>query len=164
MLSYLVWAGGVGAEGDDDETRVQKLLAEIGREKTAMETRRAGLDRLESSLRTFQLELDRRAEGLSQREALLKKTETELDGKLAAKAVDRKMIETFESIDPDQGAVLILNLMRKDAPLAQLLIRRMSGKKAGKLLESLIQLDAAAATDLAKGSLDLYKPATVPAE
>ncbi|HNX98797.1 MAG TPA: hypothetical protein PKK12_14065 [Candidatus Aminicenantes bacterium] len=161
LLAYLVWAGGIQAEGDDEETRVQKLLAEIGRDRTAIEVRRAELDRLESSLRTFQSELDRRAEGLTQQEARLKKMESDLNDKMLAKAIDRKMIETFEAIDPDQGAVLLLNLMHKDAPMAQLLIRKMTGKKAGKILESLIQLDPAAATDLAKGSIDLFKPAPV---
>jgi hypothetical protein len=147
----------VGAEGDDPESQVKKLLQEINQEKTTMETRRTELDRLESSLRTFQSELDQRAQALTQQEAQLKKREEEFATRVDAKSLDRKMIETFEAIDPDQGAILILNLQRRDATQAAVLLRRMTGKKAGKLLESLIQLDPAAATELAKGSLDLYK-------
>ena len=72
--------------------------------------------------------------------------------------VNRQTIETYENIDPEQAAVLMKNLYAKDSELAVIIMRKISGKKAGKILEAMIPLDSEISTQLAKEALDYYKP------
>jgi hypothetical protein len=54
--------------------------------------------------------------------------------------------------------VLMLNLFKKDQKQAALLLRKMTGKKSGKILEAMIQLDPEISTLLAKEPIDFYNP------
>jgi flagellar motility protein MotE (MotC chaperone) len=72
--------------------------------------------------------------------------------------VDRQTIETYENIDPEQAAVLIKNLYLTDSKLATLIMRKIAGKKAGKILEAMIPIDKETSTRLAEETLNFYRP------
>jgi flagellar motility protein MotE (MotC chaperone) len=154
----LAYLSGGRVQAENDPQAVGRMLQEIGRERSALQARQAGLDEQAGQLRVYADELERRGNELQARVAALKKQEDEFVARVAAKALDRQMIETFESVDPDSAAVLMLKLFTRDPQTASQLMRRLTGKKAGKILEAMVGLDAEAATSLAKSTIDAYKP------
>ena len=63
-------------------------------------------------------------------------------------------------LEPEQAAILIKNLHKENTSMAILVIRKISGKKAGKIIEALIPMDPVTATQLAKAALDQFNPET----
>ncbi len=136
----------------------KKMIDELQKEQRLIEAERTRLRQYEQNLRNFESELDKRFNEFVQKEKKLKEDQAEFDTKLAAATVDRQTIETYESIDPEQAAILMKNLYLRDNALATMIMRKIGGKKAGKILEAMIPLDKEVSTQLAKKTLDYYKP------
>ena len=144
--------------GDMDNGTVDKLLKELKREQALLETEKAKLDQTRRNLENFKADLDKRySEYLVKAKDLAEKEEA-FQGKMEAKMVDRQIIETYQNIDSEQAAILIKNLYAKDHALATLVMRRIEGKKAGKILEALIPIAPETSTRLAEEALNYYKP------
>ena len=155
----LLSTGSAKAEvGDMGKDTLDKLLKELKKEQALLEKEREKLAQTRRHLESFKAELDRRYnEYLSKAKELAEK-EDEFRGKAEAKMVDRQIIETYQHIDPEQAAMLIKNLYAKDRELATLVIRRIDGRKAGKILEALIPIDPETSTKLAEDALNYYRP------
>jgi flagellar motility protein MotE (MotC chaperone) len=88
----------------------------------------------------------------------LEENEADFNSRVEMRMVDRQTIETYENIDPEQAAILLQNLYHKDNTLATLVMRKISGKKAGRILEAMIPIDKEVSTKIAKEALDYYRP------
>ncbi len=161
-LIYLLGGRGL-LRAESDPRAAARLLEEIEKERTALAARQASLDDREGQLRVYEAELERRNADLQQRLTAVQKQERDLTARIEARVVDRQMIETFESVDPDSAAVLMVKLYGRDAKTAALILRKLSGKKAGKILEAMVGLDPETATNLTRETIDAYKPAPAPA-
>lgn len=157
---YLFSTGGtgIGAQSQPEASVSRQMIEELRKEQKLVEAEKQRLQQLEQNLKNFESELDRRSSEFVLKEKALTQREEDFNKKVADKTVDRQTLETYENIDPEQAAQLIRNLYIKDPPLATLLMRKMAGKKAGKILEALIPLDKEVATQLAKQTLDYFKP------
>ncbi|UCH95541.1 MAG: hypothetical protein JSV88_01475 [Candidatus Aminicenantes bacterium] len=156
LYLYVFSSSNVKAQTGKDIS--QKVLEELQKEQQHLERERRRLEEYERNLKIFEAELERKYN-----EYLLKAKEVEekekvFNERVRGKIVDRQTIETYENIDPDQAAVLMKNLYAKDPELAVLIMRKIAGRKAGKILEAMIPLDREISTRLAKESLDYYKP------
>lgn len=165
VVCYLVYLSLLGdtelsaqSRSQQDQDVSRKILEELRKEQKLIEAERNRLRQYEQNLINFSAELDKKSNELLKKEKDLKEKEEAFQQKLEAQTVDRQMIETYESIDPEQAAILIKNLYVKDSELTALLMRKIAGKKAGKILEALIPLDKEVSTQLAKQTLDFYKP------
>ena len=116
------------------------------------------MEQYERNVKNFEAEVERRYNEYLQLKKKLEEQEKDFQKRLEAKTVDRQTIETYESIKPREAATLLKNLYQRDPNLTALLLRKMAGKKAGKILEALVKVDKETATRLAKESLDYYKP------
>ncbi len=137
---------------------IQKMLVELERERKKVELEKENLSQLKSNLKSYEIELQRLNEDYLNNEKILKKQEDEFQKKLDAKTIDKQIIETYESIDPAQSAKLILDLYKQDKKLTTMLLRKISGRKAGKIFEEMIVLDRVISTLLAKQTLEAYNP------
>lgn len=146
------------AEGAGAGEKVNQMIREIEKEKSTLEARRLELQELESNLKIFQGELERKSEEFQQKVADLKRREEEFNAKVEGQTFDRKLLVTFENIKPAQSAVLLLNLYRKDSVVTTQLMRRMQSKTAAVVLDVMIQIDPVIATELAKNVIDYYRP------
>lgn len=135
-----------------------KLLKELQREQALVQQERQVLEQKERSLKAFQDELDKQHNQYLINKKKLEDLEKVFNEKVEAKMVDRQTIETYENIDAEQAAVLIKNLYLKDSSLATLIMRKIAGKKAGKILENMIPIDKAVATSIAEDTLTFYRP------
>ncbi|NIM17719.1 MAG: hypothetical protein GTO45_37605 [Candidatus Aminicenantes bacterium] len=136
----------------------QKILTELRREQQLLEQEKKRLEEYELNLKKWEAELDRKYSDYLQRLKILEEREGAFNKRVEDRVVNRQVIETYENIDPEQAAVLIRNLYSKDRWLAALILRKISGRKAGKILEAMIPLDKETSTLLAKEALDYYKP------
>jgi len=160
ILIYLVGFGenNLGAQARSQQELSRKMMDELRKEQKLLTEERARLQQYEQNLKNFAAELDKRHNEFLLQEKNLKADEEAFNKKLESKTVDRQTIETYESIDPEQAAILMKNLYVKDRNLATLVMRKIAGKKAGKILEAMIPLDREVSTQLAKETLDFYKP------
>lgn len=136
----------------------RKMLIELQKERQLLEEKRKRLEEYERNLKAFEAELEQKNNQYLQKAKELAEKTKAFNKQVGDKIVNRQTIETYENIDPEQAAVLIKNLYAKDAELVVLIMRRISGKKAGKILEAMIPLDSEISTRLAKEALDYYKP------
>jgi flagellar motility protein MotE (MotC chaperone) len=136
----------------------QKVLTELRREQELLEQEKKRLQEYELNLKKWEAELDRKYSDYLQRLKVLEEREGAFAKRVEDRVVNRQVIETYENIDPEQAAVLIRNLYSKDKWSAVLILRKISGRKAGKILEAMIPLDKETSTLLAKEALDYYKP------
>lgn len=136
----------------------QKMLTELRREQQLLEQEKKRLEEYELNLKKWEAELDRKYSDYLQRLKILEEREGAFAKRVEDRVVNRQVIETYENIDPEQAAVLIRNLYSKDKWLAVLILRKISGRKAGKILEAMIPLDKETSTLLAKEALDYYRP------
>ena len=150
--------GNVNAQSQSSSNVSRKMIQELQKEQQLLQQERERLRQYEQNLKNFEADLEKRYNDYIQKDKTLKEREEAFQKKLEDQTVDRQMIETYESIDPEQAAVLVKNLYVKDNQLATLLMRKIAGKKAGKILEAMIQIDREVSTQLAKQSLDYYKP------
>jgi hypothetical protein len=155
--SYLILAD-AKAKAELKKESVQKMIKELERERKKIDQERLLLDQLKSSLKSYEIELSQKNQNYLADSKKLKGQKEEFQKKVDAKVIDKQIIETYENIDPAQSARLILNLYKKDANLTTLLLRRLSGRKAGKILEQMIVLNPETAALLAKKTLETYKP------
>ncbi|MCU0289852.1 MAG: hypothetical protein MUF15_26095, partial [Acidobacteria bacterium] len=72
--------------------------------------------------------------------------------------MNRQTIETYENIDPEQAAILLKNLYIKDPSLVILIMKKISGRKAGRILDALLLTDRDLATKIAEETLNFYRP------
>lgn len=158
MLSDTNLSAQSQSQSRSDQQVSRKMLEELRKEQRLIEAERNRLRQYEQNLINFSSELDKKSNELLKKEKDLKEKEEAFNKKLEARTVDRQMIETYESIEPEQAAILIKNLYVRDKDLTALLMRKIAGKKAGKILEALIPLDKEVSTQLAKQTLDFYKP------
>lgn len=145
------------ARAESDQQVFQRLLSEIEKEKAFLESRRNELDLREQNLQAYQRELEMKRNEHRSRETELADREAELQKRIEERVLDRQMIETFESIDSEQAAVLMASLFKQDSHLAILVMRRLAGKKSGKILEAMIAFDPEGSTALARETLDFYR-------
>jgi len=136
----------------------EKLLKELQREQQVLEKERQRLQQYEVNLKNFQAEVEKQYDEYRAKAKKLQEMEEAFNKKLQTQLVDRQTIETYESIDPEQAAILVKNLYLQDNEMTAFLMRKLSGKKAGKILEAMIPIDKEVATKLAKESLDYFKP------
>jgi flagellar motility protein MotE (MotC chaperone) len=136
----------------------QKMLTELQKEQQLLEKERKRLEEYERNLKAFEAELEQKYTEYLRKAKELEGKEKIFNERVQDKMVDRQTIETYENIDPEQAAILMKNLYIKDTDLAVLIMRKIAGKKAGKILEAMIPLDKEISTQLAKESLDYYKP------
>ena len=145
-------------KAESQKNFVNRMMKEFEKERELIDSIKKKLEIKEHNLKVYEEELNKKFEDYKKKMEDLKKKEDEFQKKVEAKMVNRQMIETYESIDPEQAAILMKNLYLKDKNIATLLMRKLSGKKAGKILEALIQLDPKVSTELAKYTIDYYKP------
>jgi hypothetical protein len=165
LVSYVIYLSAFSntnlsaqSQSRSDQQVSRKMLEELRREQRMIEAERNRLRQYEQNLKNFEAELEKRYNEFLKKEKDLKEKEEAFQKRLEARTVDRQMIETYEAIDPEQAAILVKNLYVKDNALATLLMRKIAGKKAGKILEAMIPLDREISTQLAKQTLDFYKP------
>lgn len=130
--------------------------ADSSKERAAIEAERADLQRQWADLKSFQLELEQRALSLEKDKKNLEEREKGFKQRLEAESVNKSIIESYESIDPEQAAPLIISLFKEDETLTVLLMRKMTPKKAGKIMEAMILLDRDISTRLAQQVLSFY--------
>lgn len=155
---FFVFNAGHKVKAQEEKNASVKVMQELQREQQLLEQERRRLEQYERNLKTFEAELDQKYNDFLLKEKKLKEREESFTKKLEEKTVDRQVIETYENIDPEQAAILLKNLYSKDSQLAVLLMRKISGKKAGKILEAMIPVDREISTQLAKETLNYYKP------
>ena len=144
--------------GEMSTETVDKLLKELQKEQALIDKEKQKLEQSRRDLENFKADLDKRYSEYLQKSKDLAEKEDAFRGKMEAKMVDRQIIETYQNIDPEQAAILIKNLYAEDHELATLVMRRIDGKKAGKILEALIPIAPETSTKLAKEALNYYKP------
>ncbi len=156
---YFFGGGSVKAqETIDSQETSENVLKELEKERALLETEKERLDQIRRNLESFQVELDKRYKDYLAKSEELKKKEKEFNDKVEGKMVDRQTIETYENIDPEQASILMINLYKTDASLATLVMRKIAGKKAGKILEAMIPMNAEVSTKIAEEALKFYKP------
>ncbi|MCP5106258.1 MAG: hypothetical protein GY950_22925, partial [bacterium] len=134
VMVYLSSDNSVKAEvGKMDKAAVDKLLRELRDEQALVEKEKQRLAQLQQNLKSFEDELDKRNNEYLRKSKELAAKEEAFQTKLEGRMVDRQVIETYESIDPEQAAILMKNLYGKDQELATLVMRKIAGKKAGKI-------------------------------
>ncbi len=144
--------------GQMDKGTVDKLLKELRKEQALLEREKQKLAQKQRNLENFKADLDKQYSEYLLKAKDLAEKEEEFQKKMEGKVVDRQIIDTYQNIDPEQAAILIKNLYVKDHELATLVMRRIEGKKAGKILEALIPLDPETSTRLAEEALNYYRP------
>jgi flagellar motility protein MotE (MotC chaperone) len=102
------------------------------------------------------MELDQRAAAMEAFKKDLDEREKLLTQRFENESVNKQVIESFENIDPEQAAPLLMALFKEDETLTALLLRRMAAKKAGKILEAMIPLDPELSTRLSQKILTFY--------
>lgn len=159
VVVYLFSVNNVKAEAEKlDKSTIDKLLKELRREQALVEQEKQKLEQMRQNLESFKTELDKRYTKYLQDKKQLKENEADFNSRLELRMVDRQTIETYENIDPEQAAILLQNLYQKDNTLATLIMRKISGKRAGKILEAMIPIDKETSTKIAKEALDYYRP------
>lgn len=159
FLIYLLSTDNAKAEvGEMSTETVDKLLKELQKEQVLIEKEKQKLDQTRRDLENFKSDLDKRYSDYLQKSKDLAEKEEEFRNKMEARMVDRQIIDTYQNIDPEQAAVLIKNLYAEDHELATLVMRRIDGKKAGKILEALIPIAPETSTKLAEEALNYYRP------
>ena len=158
ILYLFVLSSGSHVKAQESETISQKMLQELQREQLILEQKRKQLEEYERNLKIFEAELEQRYNDYLLKDKELKAKEESFARKLEVKIVNRQTVEMYENIDPEQAAVLLKNLYSKDSKLAVLIMRKISGRKAGKILEAMLLIDKEISTQLAKDSLEFYKP------
>lgn len=145
-------------QAQSSQNASRKMLKELQREQRLLEQERRRLQQYERNLKNFEAEVERRYNEYLKQAKDLEDKEKDFQKRLEDQMVNRQTIETYESIRPNQAAILLKNLYQRDPALTALLMRKIAGKKAGKILEAMITIDKETATRLAKESLEYFKP------
>ena len=148
----------VKAQAQAEKKTSRDMLKELQKEQQFLAEERKRLQEYERNLKVFEADLEQRYNEYLLKAKKLEERERVFSEQVQDRMVNRQTIETYENIDPEQAAILMKNLYDKDTELAVIIMRKISGKKAGKILEAMILLDSEISTQLAKESLDYYKP------
>ncbi|MFC2146579.1 hypothetical protein ACFLRT_04370 [Acidobacteriota bacterium] len=148
----------VKAQAQAEKKISRDMLKELQKEQQFLAEERKRLQEYERNLKVFEADLEQRYNEYLLKAKKLEERERVFSEQVQDRMVNRQTIETYENIDPEQAAILMKNLYDKDTELAVIIMRKISGKKAGKILEAMILLDSEISTQLAKESLDYYKP------
>jgi flagellar motility protein MotE (MotC chaperone) len=148
----------VKAQAQAEKKISRDMLKELQKEQQLLVEERKRLQEYERNLKVFEDDIEQKYNEYLLKAKKLDEREKVFNEQVQDKMVNRQTIETYENIDPEQAAILMKNLYAKDAELAVLIMRKIAGKKAGKILEAMIPLDSEISTQLAKESLDYYKP------
>jgi flagellar motility protein MotE (MotC chaperone) len=158
VMFYLFSETNVKAEAEKiDKNLIDSMLNELQEERALLEHEKQKLADRQDKLKAFESELDKRYSEYLRREQQLAAKEIDFNNKVDMRIVDRQTIETYESIDSEQAAVLLRNMYEKDPELATLIIKRISGKKAGRILEAMIPIDREVSTKIAQDALNYYR-------
>ena len=150
--------GKVKAQAKAGKEISRDMLRELQKEQQFLTEERKRLQEYERNLKVFEADLEQRYNEYLLKAKKLAERERVFNEQVLSRMVNRQTIETYENIDPEQAAVLMKNLYAKDKELAVIIMRKISGKRAGKILEAMIPLDSEISTQLAKESLEYYKP------
>ncbi|MGD2090876.1 MAG: hypothetical protein PVH61_32180 [Candidatus Aminicenantes bacterium] len=148
----------VKAQAAAEKKISRDILKELQKEQQFLIEERKRLQEYERNLNAFEADLEQNYNEYLLKAKKLEEREKAFNERVQDKMVNRQTIETYENIDPEQAAVLMKKLYAKDRELAVLILRKIAGRKAGKILEAMIPLDSEISTQLAKESLDYYKP------
>lgn len=148
----------VKAQAEAEKKISRDILKELQKEQESLAEERKRLQEYERNLKVFEADLEQRYNEYLLKAKKLEERERVFNEQVQDRIVNRQTIETYENIDPEQAAILMKNLYAKDTELAVIIMRKISGKKAGKILEAMIPLDSEISTQLAKESLEYYKP------
>jgi flagellar motility protein MotE (MotC chaperone) len=148
----------VKAQAETEKKISQDMLTELQKEQQFLAEERRRLQEYEQNLKIFEADLEQRYNEYLLKAKKLEERERAFNEQVRDRMVNRQTIETYENIDPEQAAILMKNLYLKDRELAVIIMRKISVKKAGKILEAMIPLDSELSTQLAKESLEYYKP------
>lgn len=129
---------------------------DLARDREAMEKEKAAIKRQWDDLKSFQIELEQRAAELEKEKKLLDEKRELFRLQLENESVNKKVIESYESIDPEQAAPLLISLFKENEDLAVLLMRKMTPKKSGKIMEAMIPLDRELSTRLTQRTLTYH--------
>ena len=146
------------AQTEAEKKISRDMLKELQKEQQFLVEERKRLQEYERNLKAFEVDLEQKYNEYLLKAKKLEEREKDFSKRVENKMVNRQTIETYENIDPERAAVLMKNLYAKDRELAVLIMRKIAGKKAGKILEAMIPLDIEISTQLSKESLDYYKP------
>jgi flagellar motility protein MotE (MotC chaperone) len=158
LYLYVFDSSKVKAQTEAEKKISRDMLTELQKEQQFLAEERKRLEEYERNLKIFEADLEKRYNEYLLKAKKLEERERIFNEQVQDKMVNRQTIETYENIDPEQAAVLMKNLYTRDTELAVLIMRKISGKKAGKILEAMIPLDSEISTQLAKEALDYYKP------
>jgi flagellar motility protein MotE (MotC chaperone) len=158
LYLYVFDSGKVKAQTEAGKKISRDMLTELQKEQRFLAEERKRLEEYERNLEIFEADLEKRYNEYLLKAKKLEERERIFNEQVQDRMVNRQTIETYENIDPEQAAILMKNLYTRDTELAILIMRKISGKKAGKILEAMIPLDSEISTQLAKESLDYYKP------
>lgn len=159
---YLFSAGNEKVEVEKVDKKVDKglvdtMLNELQVERALMEQEKQRLAEQQRNLKKFESELDKKYTEYLRKAQQLADKEEEFNNKVELRSVDRQTMETYESIDSEQAAVLLKNLYSKDPSLVILVMRKISGRRAGKILEAMILIDKELSVKIAQESLNYYR-------
>lgn len=153
LLALMLGLLFLGAQNDekkvDKNDGASELLAKLEAEK-------AEIKRQWDNLKSFQIELDQRAATLETLRNAIEEREKRLNQRIVDESVNKQTVESYESIDPEQAAPLLIALFKEDENLTALLFRKMAAKKAGKILEAMIPLDQDLSTRLSQKILTYF--------
>jgi flagellar motility protein MotE (MotC chaperone) len=158
LYLYVFDSSKVKAQTEAEKKISRDMLTELQKEQQSLAEERKRLEEYERNLKIFEADLEKRYNEYLLKAKKLEERERIFNEQVQDRMVNRQTIETYENIDPEQAAILMKNLYTRDTELAVLIMRKISGKKAGKILEAMIPLDSEISTQLAKESLDYYKP------
>jgi flagellar motility protein MotE (MotC chaperone) len=156
---YLFRDNNIKAEAKKiSKSTINRMVKELQKEQDRLEKEKQKLEQERRNLRDYETELNKKHDEYLQKSKELAKKEEDFNAKVEMRMVDRQTIETYESIDSEQAAILIKNLYQKDHTLATLIMRKISGKKAGKILEAMVPIDKEISTKIAEETLKYYRP------
>ena len=159
-LVYFIFAqSGSEPNKEAQEQKISETLAaQLTLEREKLKKKEAELNRYRQNLESFESDLNKRYSEYLQKLAALEKREKDFNQKVEDTSLDQKTIESYENIDPEQAALLMQEMYKNDPKLPPLIIRKIAGKKAGKIIEALIELNTVVSAKLAKDVIDYYKP------
>ena len=153
-LLLVFWlTGGISGQ---EITEKEKVGDDLMKERAAIEKEKAELKRQWDDLKSFQIELEQRATALEEEKKKLQEKQEQFKREMENESLSKKVIESYESVDPEQAAPLVISLFKENEDLAVLLMRKMTPKKAGKIMEAMIPLDRDLSTRLAENTLTYY--------
>ncbi len=141
----------------DKNQDLKKMIDALKKEKDVLVKQKQKQDERERRLVLFEKDLEKKNKDNQKGLKEIENREKALQKKIDDLSFDKQIIETYETVDAEQAARLILDLYKKDPVQVARLMRRLPGEKAGEVLNAMIVLEPDNAAILAKKVLDYYK-------